>query len=318
MLTPLFVFVGFLGAGKTTLLRVLIPQLQALGCVPSVILNDYQNARVDAEFFREMKAAVTPISGSCVCCGSRQDLLDALDAYEAKDGGVLLLETNGTTDAEELMTVLAADPKLRKFTLPAQVSIIDMKRWQKRFWHNALESHQVKTTSYLVFGHLDEVDDVRQAQVEDSLHRMGIHQVATTATSLALEIATLVQSVREQTERSFHSKGCSCGHHHHHHSSVHEPREYHFSAIEVILPSLVQRAVFLEKLKHLPKEILRAKGLVRFQEEPDKLQIFQKIEHFDTVQIVPIEGEPLITQPLAVFIGSAIPHKFSTEFLLDF
>ncbi len=48
-MTPLVLLVGFLGAGKTTYLRALIPALTAEGLQPHVIINDYQNARVDAE-----------------------------------------------------------------------------------------------------------------------------------------------------------------------------------------------------------------------------------------------------------------------------
>ena len=47
-MTPLILIAGFLGAGKTTLLRALLPRLGARGLRPHVILNDYENADVDA------------------------------------------------------------------------------------------------------------------------------------------------------------------------------------------------------------------------------------------------------------------------------
>ncbi|MBM3863874.1 MAG: hypothetical protein FJ385_08015 [Verrucomicrobia bacterium] len=45
---PLLVITGFLGTGKTSLLRELLPQLEESGITPHVILNDHQNARIDA------------------------------------------------------------------------------------------------------------------------------------------------------------------------------------------------------------------------------------------------------------------------------
>lgn len=353
-MTPLVVLVGFLGAGKTTALRRLLPELQARGCVPTVILNDYQNARVDAEYFREISAAVTPISGSCVCCGSRQELLEALESYQPVSGGVVLLETNGTTDAGELITLLAADPLLRQFTMPVQVSIIDVKRWQKRFWHNGLEADQVRTASFLWFGHGDEVTPERRAAVEDSLRGKHLWQPETNAEQLAEELADLVRDVacqpgrvpeslargtpgeevaEDAPEEHRHEHAQEHDHtqdhpHHHDHGHAHEhahdhehdhahdhAMRHHFAATEVTLPEVVSRAVFEEALRGLPPEILRVKGLVRLAEEPETLQIFQKIEHFDHVQMAPLAGESVLPGPLAVLVGSHLPEGCIERFL---
>ena len=40
-----------------------------------------QCAKVDAELLRGLVASVLPISGSCVCCGSREELLGALENF---------------------------------------------------------------------------------------------------------------------------------------------------------------------------------------------------------------------------------------------
>lgn len=333
-MTPLAVFVGFLGAGKTTALRRLLPELVARECVPTVILNDYQNARVDAEYFREISAAVTPISGSCVCCGSRQELLEALERVEPVPGGVVLLETNGTTDAGELVTVLATDPKLRQYTLPLQVSLIDVRRWQKRFWHNRLEIEQVRTASTLWLTHADEVSAERKQAVVESLQKNHLWQEETDAEKLAVELARLVAEVADQPVRPLGCGGCEHDHDHDHdhepdhaggHGSDHDSGEghdhqhahavrHHFAATEVALPELVSRELFLEALRELPPEILRVKGLVRLAEEPESLQIFQKVEQFHNVQIAPLAGEPLLPGPVAVLIGSHFPEGCVEEF----
>ena len=43
--------VGFLGAGKTTLLKYLLENFNKKGWDPFVILNDYENANMDAQQF---------------------------------------------------------------------------------------------------------------------------------------------------------------------------------------------------------------------------------------------------------------------------
>ncbi len=170
-MTPLVLLVGFLGAGKTTYLRALIPALTAEGLQPHVIINDYQNARVDAELLRELTDTVVSISGSCVCCGSRDELMTSLTAFEPGPGRVVVVETNGTTDAEALVELLSLEPTLGSLTQPIQVSVIDTKRWQKRFWHNSLELEQTRTAGYVWLSRWEDVDSKRREAVGASLSR---------------------------------------------------------------------------------------------------------------------------------------------------
>jgi G3E family GTPase len=77
-MTPLVLITGFLGSGKTTRLRELLPHLIEAGVRPHVILNDYANADVDSATLRDLVPDITPITGSCVCCDSRDELFDVL------------------------------------------------------------------------------------------------------------------------------------------------------------------------------------------------------------------------------------------------
>ena len=47
----IIVIVGFLGAGKTTLLKRLISEYLSEGWNPYIILNDYENAHLDSQYF---------------------------------------------------------------------------------------------------------------------------------------------------------------------------------------------------------------------------------------------------------------------------
>jgi len=50
---PIIAIVGFLGAGKTTLLKHLTNSFISVGWNPYVILNDYENAFLDAQQLAE-------------------------------------------------------------------------------------------------------------------------------------------------------------------------------------------------------------------------------------------------------------------------
>jgi G3E family GTPase len=300
--TPLILAVGFLGAGKTTFLQALVPALHATGLKPSLLINDYQNARIDAERFRGLADSVTALNGDCVCCGSRDELLAALENFQHEPGRVLLIETNGTTDSEQLLETLAFAPALKKFTPPVQLSVIDGQRWQRRFWHNALERDQVRTATHLFISRTDTIPPERLAAVEKSLAELGIHALRTDPSLFASEIASLPES--EHPACSVHGHGHSHADHdhsHNHHS------EHHFASCEIPLPAVISKKDFEKFLSSLPEEVLRAKGLVVLSEEPGEFQIFQKVGHDGAVQFFPIGQHPTLRDPVALFIGPHLP-----------
>lgn len=204
---PLVLLIGFLGAGKTTLLRQLLPLLRAQGLSPHVILNDYRNAQVDAHQLEGLAEHVEPISGSCVCCDSRDDLLDTFARMELSSNGVVLLEANGTADAQELIEILTADRRTRRFTLPIQVSVVDAKRWQKRYWNNGMEAGQIRTASSIVLTRVEEVDSKRLAEVKADLACRNPRALLQDAEALADQLGALLRRRDQLPPRRFAPPG---------------------------------------------------------------------------------------------------------------
>jgi len=306
--TPLILVIGFLGAGKTTFLQALIPALAGAGLKPSLLINDYQNARIDAERFRGLAEEITALSGDCVCCGSRDELLDALENFRHEPGRALLVETNGTTDSEQLLETLAFAPSLKKFTPPVQLSVIDGQRWQRRFWHNALEREQVRTATHLFISRTDTIPPARLDIVKKSLAELGIHALPTDPAAFAREIASLPESDHPVCSGHSHPEEHSHSHSHSDHDhSHHDHAEHHFASCEIPLPTLVSKKDFENFLFSLPEEVLRAKGLVVLREEPGEFQIFQKVGHDGAVQFFPIGQHPTLRDPVALFIGPHLP-----------
>ncbi len=318
-MTPLILLVGFLGAGKTTYLRHLLPELRARGIDPHVIINDYQNARVDAELLRELTDSIVPISGSCVCCGSREELLGALEKFDHAPHRVVVIETNGTTDAGELVELLALDPAVARFTQPVQLSVIDGQRWQKRFWNNALELEQTRTAGFLFVSRWPDLDAARRAKVDASLAHHDLLAPRLDPAAFAREIEAVVAAVSHVTTRdAVAHPGCDCGPdhdgehgtspdhgHHHDDEETHSPAAHHFASLQVDLPATVPRRALAAFLDGLPREVIRVKGLARLAESPEEFHVFQRVEDGPT-QWLPIGKTPRLSQPVAVLIGPAI------------
>lgn len=306
-MTPLILLVGFLGSGKTTFLRQLLPALRVRGIDPHVIINDYQNARVDAELLRELADSIVPISGSCVCCGSREELLGALDKFEHATNRVVVIETNGTTDSEELIELLSLEPSLGRFTLPIQLSVIDGQRWQKRFWHNALELEQARTAGFLFISRWEEIDASRREKVAESLAHHHLHSTRVAPEAFAGEIETVLASVRDRPRReaAAHPAECNCGHHHEPHSPHKTHAAHHFASMQIDLPPTVSRSALTVFLDGLPREVIRVKGLARLADSPDEFHVFQRVDDGAT-QWLPIGKTTRLSHPLAVLIGPGI------------
>ena len=201
MQTPLIVLSGYLGAGKTCLLRNLLPRLGAAGLVPHVLVNDYRNAWVDARTLEGLARTVTPINGSCVCCDSREDMLATLATLTLPARSIVFLEANGTADAMELLEILTVDRRARRFSLPVQVTVVDARRWQKRYWNNGVEAAQVKTAGCLVLTRRDEVDDRRWDAVRTDLADRNPRARVVEMTELTQELLARVEEGAERSAR---------------------------------------------------------------------------------------------------------------------
>ena len=318
-MTPLILLVGFLGSGKTTYLRNLLPALREHAIDPHVIINDYQTARVDAELLRDLAESIVPISGSCVCCGSREELLGALEKIEHAPGRVVVIETNGTTDSEELIELLSLEPGLAKFTLPIQLSVIDGQRWQKRFWHNSLELEQARTAGFLFLSRWEEIDANRREKVEGSLAHHHLHATRLDPSEFAAKIAEVSASLHNIATRETvaHPPDCDCGHHHESHDTHSSHAEHHFASMQIDLPEVVSRGAVTTFLKSLPPEVIRVKGLARLEESPDEYHVFQRVDDSPT-QWLPIGKTTRLSHPVVVLIGPGIEpetiHTLAAEY----
>ena len=170
----LITIVGFLGVGKTTLLKHLLNRCIEEGREPFVILNDYENANLDArQLTRRLDTKnIMALSGSCICCSGIEELRNYVNNIPKRDNGITLIEANGTSDACILNGFLGVGLKSH-FLPPVQVSVVDVKNWQKRKSYNELEANQVQVSSLIVLTHTDKVKPEREAAVIENLKKLN-------------------------------------------------------------------------------------------------------------------------------------------------
>jgi G3E family GTPase len=303
---PLVLLAGFLGAGKTHFLSQLLPALGAHGVRPHVVLNDFRNARIDAARLATLNALVTPLEGDCVCCATLTELLHVLRAIPHDPRGAVLVEANGATEADELLGYLALDRQLAHCTPPLQVTVVDVPRWQKRWWHNGLEAAQLRTATHVVLNWEARCGAPRRAQVRQLVGAANPQAEVTTPDAFARTLAGLVAAHGHAPPRRVGTAlpvaqvaaapAPAAGHAH------------PFAALTLALPPLVDRARFTAFVAALPRTVVRAKGLVRFADAPDTMWVWNRTEGRRTVTLDP-SAPHADAQPVALCIGAQLPEE---------
>ena len=272
--------VGFLGAGKTTLLKYLIEKFNAKGWDPYVILNDYENANMDVQHFREQLNlnTIKPLSGSCICCSGIVELRETVNRIPERKHGITLIEANGTSDACSLMEFLGVGLNDR-FSPPVQVSVVDVKNWQKRLENNELEANQIQVSSLIVLTHIENTDFIRIELVIKELKAFNPTAKIIPMEELDVLLLPKIIPSKNEAQRFDHLKS-------------------HWSSCSIDLPNIPSIESIQTICDALPKSILRVKGCAKINQEENYTYFERKPDgeiHIRPFNGIPITGSKLLT-----------------------
>ena len=278
----LIVIVGFLGAGKTTLLKRLVKTYLDAQKSPYIILNDYQNAQIESQQFLEFlePEQVNSLSGSCICCSGVAELRQQVNQIPLRDNGGTLIEANGTSDACTLMGFLGVGLK-EHFLPPMQISVIDVKNWQKREHNNMLEANQIQVSSLIILNHTKGVDEARVNEVKKDLNYFNPSAEVILWEDLSIDKLNQLVPSNNSPEKMDHLRS-------------------HWASCSVDLPDPMSSKSLEAVLKELPETILRVKGCTRLDGQ-EGYTYFEKVPSGE-VSMRPYYGD-LITGPKLLSIG---------------
>lgn len=272
--------VGFLGAGKTTLLKHLMHSYLEKDWNPFIILNDYENADLDVQqFMEEMNPKwVRSLSGSCICCSGIDELRNFVNRIPERENGVTLIEANGTSDACSLMSFLGVGINER-FLPPIQISVVDVKNWQKRGEHNELEANQIQVSSLLVLTHTENVSKERLDTVVNELKTFNPFAEIIHMDAIDVSLLPKLSPSKNNAEKLDHLKA-------------------HWSSCSIDLPNLPNIDAILDVCEVFPESILRVKGCTQIEGEEDYIYFERTPDgevSYRAFRGVPITGSKLLT-----------------------
>ena len=265
--------VGFLGSGKTTLLKYLINNYVNKGFNPFIILNDYENANLDAQQFLDQldSKQVRALSGSCICCSGINELRDFINRIPKRVNGITLIEANGTSDACSLMSFLGVGLNER-FLPPIQISVVDVKNWQKRAENNDLEVNQIQVSSLIVLTHIENVSTPRKNIVIRELNKFNPTAEILYMNEIDVTLIPKLLPSKNKFQKFDHLKA-------------------HWSSCSIDLPNLPNSSYIYDICDALPKTIMRIKGCTQIGDKKEFIY-FERTPN-GKVSIRPFNGIPI-------------------------
>ncbi len=168
---PVTVLTGFLGSGKTTLLSRLLsgPSLTNT----AVLVNEFGKVGLDHHLLRRADERTVLLENGCVCCTTREDLVDALLELldEEARGEVpaldrVVVETTGLADPAPILFTVFAHPVLQHhYHVDLVISTVDALNGQLHLDLNPESTKQVAAADVLVVTKTD----IAEAGVPDAL-----------------------------------------------------------------------------------------------------------------------------------------------------
>ncbi|MEK5231402.1 GTP-binding protein [Lysinibacillus sp. FSL K6-0232] len=324
---PVTVLSGYLGAGKTTVLNNILQNEKNLRV--AVIVNDMSEINIDAELV-EMGSGISrteekfvELSNGCICCTLREDLLIEVQKL-AEKGNIdyIVIESTGISEPipvaqtfsyidEELGIDLTATCKL-----DTMVTVVDA----NRFWHDFQSGEslldrkeavgelderdvadllidQIEFCDILLLNKCDLVDEEELGKLENVIRTLQPEAKIIRTINGNIDPSDILNTNRFDFEKVSNSAGwlkeLQLGHENH----TPETEEYGISSFTYMrrLPFHPER--FKEWAEHMPKSIVRAKGIV------------WSAAHHDIAILLSQAGPSVNINPVSYWVAALPKHQ---------
>lgn len=256
---PITIIGGYLGSGKTTLLNRLLREEH--GRHLAVLVNDFGSVNIDADLVINRDGETISLANGCICCTLANGMLSTLTGL--RDRAVppeqIVIEASGIADPGKI----ARYANLPGFSRSGVIVVVDAeqieRQWSDRYLGDTIQ-RQLRSADLLVLTKTDLLSDEQTASVIAWLRRNCaeppvVVAKSTLPVSMFLEISGVEHAW--DGDRSLDETG-----YRRHQYSTNEP---------------LNRAWFESMVAQLPESVLRGKGFVCFQDDPDACWVWQLV-----------------------------------------
>lgn len=270
---------GYLGAGKTTLLNHVLRNADER---IAVLVNDFGDINIDADLVESDNGDTISLANGCICCsmvdgfvGALQQILE-LSPRPAR----LVIEASGVANPGHV-TPYAYGPGLE---LDGTIVVADAERVRAQLRNEYVADvieQQLDAADLIVLNKADLVDDVDAVEVAVRVHtdaRMVTATMAELPLSVVLGLDGSVADAGEMLAKA----------------------DDRFVTWSETHDEPLNRSEFEARLGALPESVVRAKGIVRFTDEPNQAAIVHVVGRR---VMITAGGEWVSARSQMVFIG---------------
>lgn len=287
---PVTVLTGFLGSGKTTLLNELLREPDLHGT--AVIVNEFGEIGIDHDLIASTTEDTILLANGCMCCAVRGDLIEALVSLaerDPRDSSALrqvLIETSGLADPAPILRTVMGEPAVKdRFTLAGVCCTVDsvlaagtLDRYPEAVKQIAMADHLLLTKTDLLGEPISQelLDRMRSLNPTGAVHqerreyvtvlRQAMQTGAGDPRPVSAESGLFyrpVPTTGDASDPSAHSGGITSF------VIVRDdplPRDGFFAWLDMVIAMRGE-------------DLLRVKGIVNLQEQPEQPLVFHGVQH---------------------------------------
>ncbi|MCG3400231.1 CobW family GTP-binding protein [Staphylococcus massiliensis] len=274
---------GFLGSGKTTLVNHYTTQILKENEKIAFIVNEFGNFDIDSTLFDTNYEKRALLNG-CICCSLQDDLVQTiLELVTHHDITHIVIEASGVSSPIDVIEGCQHPLIVDKVKAPLVIGVMDGPNYLNRHRYTddtkRLMEQQMKASHSIIVNKVDQLSEPRLKALKDELETdyPNIEKQFTSYSKADLS--------------NMHPKDVNLNSIAHKHPSL--------SSMTYAFQGAINRQLFYNFILKLPDSILRVKGFLKFQDDPEHTIIFQYANTLPDFEVIDYEGPLKI-----VIIGS--------------
>ena len=263
----LIVLTGFLGSGKTTFLARFIEEQAARNGFVAVVQNEIGQKGLDGKLLGQ-SYAVTEVDEGCVCCTLAGSLRSALSGILGEfQPDFVVLETTGLANPANLLAEVVDLADMLDFA--SVTTLLDAACAPRALAEFEVARNQVQLADVMILNKTDLVDEAALSRLETRLRELNPTAELHRTTHGDIPSSVLYGVNFRKPLRRPAPLLAPMGHH-----ATHGDAGIQNAIIE--WEGSIERQAFQKGVASLPREVLRAKGIVRFSDS-DIPEVFQYV-----------------------------------------
>lgn len=316
---------GYLGAGKTTLLNHILANEE--GIRAAVIVNDIGEVNVDADLIEKTGSVsqqdenLIPLSNGCICCTLRSDLANQLtDLADSGKYNYIIIEASGICEPLPIAQTITyicqenSDDGIN-MKLDNIIAVVDAARMKHEFENGRklmreaigeddienLLIQQIEFCNTLILNKTDLVSEDDLKELKAIIRKLQSDAEIIEAQNGNVDLKSLLDTDRFDLDRAAASAGwVEAIQHPENEEESEEELEYGIGTFVYYRRRPFKHDKIVDLCDYWPHSVIRCKGMVWYEEEPDTAFIFEQA------------GRQITESPQGKFLASAPQHQINS------